>query len=348
MSTYTKGRQLKSSKAIKRNYTSDDVARLAGVSQATVSRVYAGGANVSDKKRKKILEAAEKLNYQPNAHARSLITRKTKIIGIVMRNIRDPFYSAVLEIFYNRFSPLGYHLIFVHSENEEIQEKEVVQLLEYNVAGVIITDAVLSPSAAKLFQRNDIGIVLFNRHVKNAKMSSVFCDNYLAAKQIATYLTELGHKNFAFISGPLNTSMTIDRLKGFKEVLNKRKIKNLIVVPGNYTYESGFNITQEIFTANKKIDCVFCINDITAIGAMDAIRSLGLSIPKDVSVFGFDNIRPAGWPTYSLTTWEQPLEDMVTRTVNILLDKINNNTESHQTLMMKGQLILRTSVGSKK
>ena len=142
--------------------------------------------------------------------------------------------------------------------------------------------------------------------------------------------------------------MTIDRLKGFREVLNKKKIKNLIVEPGNYTYESGFNITQEIFTGNKKIDCVFCINDITAIGAMDAIRTFGLSIPKDVSVFGFDNIRPAGWPTYSLTTWEQPLEDMVTRTVEILLDKINNSSTAQKALMMKGQLIVRTSVGSKK
>lgn len=222
----------------KKNYTSEDVAAMAGVSQSTVSRVFGGGANVSEKKRKKVMEIAEKLNYQPNAQARSLITRKTHIIGIVMRNIRDPFYSAVLEIFYNRFAPLGYHLIFIHSENEEIQEKEITKLLEYNVEAAIITDATLSSTAAQKLERNNINVVLFNRYSKSSRSSAVFCDNYMAAKQIALYLVETGHKYYAFISGPINTSTTIDRLKGFEEVLKEKNIKNFVIEPGNYTNEA--------------------------------------------------------------------------------------------------------------
>jgi DNA-binding LacI/PurR family transcriptional regulator len=332
----------------KKNYTSEDVAQMAGVSQSTVSRVFAGGANVSEKKRKKILEIADKLDYQPNAHARSLITRKTRIIGIVMRNIRDPFYSAVLEIFYNRLSVLGYDLVFINSENEEIQENEILRLLEYNIQGIIISDATLSAATAKKLERNDVEVLLFNRYVKNAKFNAVYCDNYLAAKQIATYLVEHGHKSFAFISGTSNTSTTIDRLKGFEEVLKDRNINDLVIESGNYSYESGFKAAQELMTKNREIDCIFCVNDITALGAMDAIRTIGLKIPEDVSVVGFDNIRMGEWPTYSLTTWEQPLEDMVTTAVQMLLGKINDKDTPRKALMMKGQMIVRNTVKIKK
>jgi DNA-binding LacI/PurR family transcriptional regulator len=333
---------------IKKNYTSKDVADLAGVSQATVSRVFAGETRVSDKKKKLIMEAADKLNYQPNAHARSLITKKTKIIGIVMRNIRDPFYTAVLEIFHNRLTPLGYQLIFINSENEIIEEAEIRKMLEYNVEGVVITDAVLSKAASEKFKHNEIPVLLFNRYTKDAEHSSVFCDNYLAAKQIASYLLKLGHQSFAFISGPSNTSTTIDRLKGFTEVLDKNDIHDLIISSGDYTYEGGFNAAQELIAKNLNLDCIFCVNDITALGAMDAIRTMGFKIPEDVSVVGFDNIRMGGWPPYSLSTWEQPLEDMVTRSVEILLERIADYSKSSKILRMTGQIIVRTSVKSKR
>ncbi|HVV03084.1 MAG TPA: LacI family DNA-binding transcriptional regulator [Puia sp.] len=333
---------------IKKSYTSQDVAAIAGVSQSTVSRVFAGNTNVSEKKRKKILAAAAKLDYKPNAHARSLITRKSMMIGIVMRNIRNPFYSAVLEIFHNRLSAKGYHLIFINSENEEIQEDEINRLLEYNVAGVIITDALLSSSASQKFKRYGISVVLFNRYTENLESSAVFCDNYMAAKQIATYLVELGHQSFAFISGPLDTSTTIDRLKGFKEVLEERKIKDLTIEPGHYTFESGFRSAQELLTKNKSIDCIIGGNDIIALGVMDAVRVLGLRIPDDISVVGFDNIRMAEWPSYSLTTWEQPLEEMTTSTVELLLQEIEEGNASSQVVMMKGHLVVRKTVRSRK
>jgi len=333
---------------VKKSYTSEDVAAIAGVSQSTVSRVFAGSTNVSEKKRKKILAAAAKLDYKPNAHARSLITRKSMMVGIVMRNIRNPFYSAVLEIFHNRLSARGYHLIFINSENEEIQESEITQLLEYNVEGVIITDALLSSSASQKFKRYGISVVLFNRYTEQLESSAVFCDNYLAAKQIATYLVEMGHKSFAFISGPSDTSTTIDRLKGFKEVLDERKIKDLTIEPGNYTFESGFRAAQELLTKNKNIDCIFCGNDIIALGVMDAIRLVGLRIPEDVSVVGFDNIRMSEWPSYALTTWEQPLEEMTTAAVELLLKEIGERDTAPQVVMMKGHLVVRNTVRAKK
>ncbi|MBZ4187487.1 LacI family DNA-binding transcriptional regulator [Niabella beijingensis] len=332
----------------KRNATSEDVAQLAGVSQATVSRVFAGGANVSEKKRKKILDAAAQLEYKPNAQARSLITRKTMMVGIIMRNIRDPFYSAVLEIFHTRLSPLGYQLIFNNSENEIIEEWEIAKLLEYNVEGIIVTDALLSEGATRKLKRSGIVSILFNRYAEGLNSSAVYCDNYLAAQQIATYLVEMGHRTFAFISGPRNTSTTVDRLKGFQEVLWERKIKDLTIIPGTYSYESGFESAQELLTRNKKIDCIFCGSDIIALGVMDAARLVGFRIPEDLSVVGFDNIRMLGWTPYPLTTWEQPLEEMVTSTVELLLKEIDDKNAVPRIIAMKGRLVIRNTVRKKK
>ena len=329
----------------KKNYTSQDVADMAGVSQSTVSRVFAGNTNVSAKKRKKILEVAEKLDYQPNAIARGLITNKTKMVGIVIKYFHNPFYSEVLSAFYNRLSSLGYHLIFINSDNDEIQASEINLLIDYKVEGVIITDAILSSSAAKKLSRNNTTVVLFNRYIKDSESKAVYCDNYFAGRQLATYLVEMGHKSIAFISGPFNTSTTIDRKQGFEEVLAERGLPPLHVESGIYTYESGFKAAQALVAMKKKVDCIFCANDITALGAIEAIREMGLNIPEDISVVGFDDINMANWPSYSLTTWKQPIDEMVDNAVKLLLGE---ETDQENVVKLKGNLVIRKSVKAKK
>lgn len=318
---------------------------MAGVSQSTVSRVFAGNTNVSAKKRKKILEVAEKLDYQPNAIARGLITNKTKMVGIVIKYFHNPFYSEVLSAFYSRLSSLGYHLIFINSDNDEIQASEINLLIDYKVEGVIITDAILSSSAAKKLSRNNTTVVLFNRYIKDSSSKAVYCDNYFAGRQLATYLVEMGHKSIAFISGPFNTSTTIDRKQGFEEVLSERGLPPLHVESGIYTYESGFKAAQALVAMKKKVDCIFCANDITALGAIEAIREMGLSIPEDISIVGFDDINMASWPSYSLTTWKQPIDEMVDNAVKLLLGE---ETNQENVVKLKGNLVVRKSVRAKK
>jgi len=329
---------------MKKVYTSQDVARLAGVSQSTVSRVYTPGVRVSEMKKNKIIKAAEKLGYRPNAMARALITRKSGMIGIIMRSLENPFYPAVLKQFQTGLSTLGYHLIFINTMNEEIEESEIARLLEYNVEGVIITDAQLSSSTSDKFRRYKIPVVLFNRYIKSSNSSSVCCDNYHASKVIGSYLVASNHKYFGFISGPSNTSTTADRLRGFREVLALKKIRNLVIEPGEFTYESGYKSTKEMLTKHKNIECIFCGNDIMAIGAIDAIRDMQLSVPKDISVVGFDNIAMSGWSPYDLTTWEQPINQMVEAAVNVLLTEIKNKKSKPQKIVIKGQMVLRSSV----
>lgn len=332
----------------KRPYTSEDVAIKAGVSQATVSRVFAGSANVSEKKRKKVLEVAQQLNYQPNAIARGLSTRRTQMIGIVVRDFRNPFYPAVLAKFYGSLSAKGYHLIFINAEEEYIGEKEISKLIDYNVDGVIITDALLSSPEAERFARHNIAVILFNRYSKQAPGSAVYSDNHLAGRQMATYLLGMGHKSFAFIAGPADASTSIDRRKGFEAVLKEKKMQALEVFPGHFSFESGFKSAQEILSESKRVDCIFCANDIIAIGAIEGIRQMGYRVPEDISVVGFDDIEMAAWPSYSLTTWSQPVDELVEETVNLLLRTINGETEESQTVVLKGRLIVRDTVKRKK
>lgn len=328
-------------------YTSKDVAKIAGVSQSTVSRVFSGNMNVSALKRDKVLKAAKEVSYYPNAIARSLTSRKTRLVGIVMRNIRNPFYSAVLEIFYSRFADLGYHLIFVNSESEIVDGSEIVKLLEYNVAGVIVSDATLSEDAAHKLMEKGISVVLFNRYVSDNVYNAVYCDNYLSAREIANYLVGLGHKSFAFLSGPEHSTITGDRLRGFEEELRKHGKDRFVVMHGADTYESGYEMAKELMKTNAKVDCIFGGNDIIALGVMDAIRQAGLKVPDDISVIGFDNIRMTTWESYLLTTWEQPLEEMITYSVQILTDLIEKRTTKTKRLMLDGKLIVRNTVKRK-
>ncbi|MFD2922305.1 LacI family DNA-binding transcriptional regulator [Halobacillus naozhouensis] len=328
----------------KRKVTATDVARLAGVSQSSVSRAFSKSSSVTEEKRKAIIEAANKLGYQPNAIARGLITNKSHIIGIVMRDIKNPFYPEVLEKFYSKLTKIGYQLIFINSMNHQIEEDEISRLIEYNAEAVIITDAILTSSAVERFVRNDIPIVLFNRYIPDSKCSAVSCKNYEAGKEIGKYLIEKGHQYPAFISGPFNTSTTIDRQRGYQEALAKGGISKLVIEDGNYTYEGGFKAATNLLRDHENIDSIFCGNDISAFGAIDAIKSAGKHVPEDISVIGFDDVQVSNWSPYSLTTWKQPVEEMVENTIRLLMEDLNGEKDTPEIIELDGYLVTRESV----
>ncbi|MGO4889589.1 LacI family DNA-binding transcriptional regulator [Anaerobacillus sp. MEB173] len=329
---------------VKKKVTAMDVAKLAGVSQPTVSRVFGSGANVSEGKRQRILEAAEKLGYQPNAIARGLTTNKTQMVGIVMKDIQNPFYPEVLERFYKELAKRGYHLLFINSDNDQVEENEISKLIEYNVEGVIITDALLSSSAAARFIRNDIVVVLFNRYIQDNYYSAVYCDNYSAGYEIGQYLIELGHRELAFISGPANTSTSYERKKGFEEAVLHEENVRLYIENGHYTYKGGYDAAIRLLNNHKNVEGIFCGNDISALGVMDAVRFLGYKVPDDISIVGFDDITMSSWTNYSLTTWKQPVEEMVQNTISILLNEIDGDNEIKSVKSIQGELIVRNSV----
>lgn len=325
---------------MKQGVTAKDVAKLAGVSQSSVSRVYFEGASVSAKTREKVLLAAKELGYRPNEFARSLITNQTKIIGLVMKGVQNPFYPQVLKQFTTSFKKEGYSVLFVHTNNEEIQKEDIEILLKYSVAGVVITDATLSLTVTEDFMNYRIPLVLFNRKIDNNKFYSVCCNNFEASKQIAEYLIKKGCSHMVYISGNENTSTSKEREIGFSAVLEKNKI-NYQKYVSDYTYEGGYNTTKQIIANTHIPHAFFVANDIMALGVIDALKEHGIAIPDETKVIGFDNIEMASWPTYNLTTWEQPITEMVEETVKYLLNEMDEYSGFSKNKEIDGALILR-------
>ncbi|MCH4824713.1 LacI family DNA-binding transcriptional regulator [Planococcus halocryophilus] len=325
---------------MKSTINAKDVAKLAGVSQSSVSRVYFEGAKVSKKTREKVLAAAEELGYRPNEFARSLITNRTKIIGLVMKGVQNPFYPQVLTQFTNSFKQHGYSVLFVHTNSDEIQTEDIETLLNYNVAGVVITDATMSLNVAESFKENQIPLVFFNRKLSRSNFYSVCCNNLNAGRAIAQYLIAEGLKNAVYISGNENTSTSLEREQGFSEVLEEHKISYTKYV-SDYTYEGGYKTALTISGKGNLPSAFFVANDIMALGVLDALRKQEIQVPEQVKVIGFDNISMSSWPAYELTTWEQPIEKMVEETVNYLLSEIAEYTGLAESVELDGEFVKR-------
>lgn len=325
---------------MKKLVTAKDVAKKAGVSQSSVSRVYFKGASVSKKTREKVLRAAEELGYRPNEFARSLITNRTKMIGLVMKGIQNPFYPQVLKLFTTSFKEKGYSILFVYTNNDEIQQSDIDVLLNYNVEGVIITDATMSLQATEDFKKHKIPLVFFNRKINDDSFQAICCNNLEAGKEIARFLIEKGNTNMLYISGNENTSTSREREEGFAEVLSRHNLTYQKYV-SDYTYESGYDTACWIIEKGERPDAFFVANDIMAFGVLDALQKYSILPGIDVDVIGFDNIEMAAWPRYNLTTWEQPIDEMVAQTVSYLLQEISEYTGLPNNIEVDGKLIQR-------
>ena len=324
--------------------TALDVARLVGVSQPTVSRVFSNVNIVTQETREKVMAAALQLGYKPNAIARSLTSQKTNIVGIVTR-LKQPFFISTLERFTNQLQKSGKQVLLFNNEPDQQLDDVLFRVLQYQVDALIITVATLSSKMADVCARQGTKVLLFNRYILGSEVSAVCCDNVESGRMVANYLLDTGHRRFAFLSGSEKVSTSLDRRKGFSDRLKERGISDLIIECGEYTYASGSELAKRLFLLDNPPDAIFCANDIMAIGAMDTIRyDLGLRIPEDVSIIGFDDIQESSWPTYSLTTVHQPLEKMVDAGMEVLLNSMENQDSQPILQLFKGEIVQRSTV----
>lgn len=325
--------------------TSIDVAALAGVSQSTVSRVFSELDKVSPDKRQRVLEAASELGYVPNAIARSLTTQRTNIVGIVMANLTSPFYPYVLEKFLQRFSQMQRQtLLFTTAPNQNIDEM-MPHIMQHRVDALIITSATLSTEMADQCLRYGIPVILFNRYILNSNANAVCTDNVEGGRVIANLLLDTGHQNIAYISGQPNVSTNTDREKGFSDRMRERGLTEWLREEGDFFYQSGYDSAIRLLTRPDRPDAIFCASDNMALGAMDAARyGLGLRVPEDVSIVGFDDMPMSAWSAYQLTTMAQMVDQMVDETIDIMLEKIEDPDSKPILRLVPGRLIIRNSV----
>ncbi len=336
---------------LKSSVTSIDVARLADVSQSAVSRSFTPGASVSDGTRRKVMDAARKLGYRPNAHARSLITKRSRIIGLVLSYLENLFYPVALEHLAKRLQRDGYHVLLFVTDTQNADEL-VDEILQYHVDGIVLAATTLSSGLAQRCADAAIPVVLFNRVMAAGgagagTVSSVRSDNVAGGRAVARHLADTGHQRVAYIAGHEESSTNLERERGFRDGLAERGLRIWARGVGNYDFEQARSAARELFKPGaERPDAVFVASDHMAFAVMDALRfELGLRIPADVSVVGFDNVPQADWGSYRLTTVEQPVQPMIEATVGLLQKYLrDDHSPQSENVIVPGQLVLRDSV----
>lgn len=333
---------------MKPNVTSFDVARLAQVSQSAVSRTFTPGASVSEATRKRVLDAAQKLGYRPNAHARSLITKRSRIIGLVLSAMENLFYPVALQRLAERLQRDGYHVLLFVNHNPNADDL-VSEILQYHVDGIVLAAATLSSALARNCADASIPVVLFNRVMATGSagaVSSVRSDNIAGGRAVAQFLAQAGHQRVAFIAGNEESSTNLEREKGFREGLADAGLHIWARATGNYDFEQARRAALDLFRSGQDHpDAIFVASDHMAFAVMDALRhELKLRVPDDVSVIGFDNVPQAAWASYRLTTVEQPVDPMIEATVAVLQEYLRDDTPPvARNIVVPGELIVRES-----
>lgn len=303
-----------------KNASAADVARAAGVSVSAVSRAFTVGASISPRMRTRVLEAAERLNYVPNAMARSLMTQRTHLVGVIMSNFSNPIYLTVLDAFTRILQQRGLRMILLNVQPDEDLDATARMIMEYGIDGLVVSAGAISPFLTGKCIARRIPLVAFLRQPRRSKLHVVCADNRAGGIVAARHLIEAGHRRLGFIGGPRTASTSEARLRGFRDAAAEAGATVTAVDFGNaYSFDEGKAAARRLLSGPARPSGLFCAADMLALGAMDCARhELGLSVPGDLSVIGFDNIALAAAESYRLSTIAQPVEEMVIEAVNLL------------------------------
>lgn len=328
--------------------TSLQVAQLAGVSQSAVSRVFTPGASVSKKTEEKVRKAAAELGYRPNVLARAMVSGKSRIIGLVVAYLDNYFYPEALEKLSNALQEQGYHaLIFMASRTAGNIDTVMEEILDYQVDGVILASVAMSSDIVTRCQQAGVPVVLFNRSQDIEGVTTVTSDNYAGGRKVAEFLVAGGHERIAYIAGWQGASTQRDREAGFRAALTDAGQELFARDVGEFHTEKARAAARRMFDVapDQRPDAVFVANDHMALAVMDVIRfELGLRVPEDVSVVGYDDVPPAGWPAFNLTTIRQRANLMVAETVAALFEHIDTpDVAEPRKVAIDGPLVVRTS-----
>jgi DNA-binding LacI/PurR family transcriptional regulator len=332
-------------KPSRRYPSSTDVARLAGVSQSAVSRAFSEGKSVSEETSRKVFKAAKKLGYSPNFIPRILLKHRSHLVAVVISGTSNPFYALALEEFTKALQKTGHQVLLVHVDSDHSLDGVVPRLASYRVDAIVSALPVLSKAAALAFARIKIPTISFNTPVKNRWVTSVCADSAGGAGAVADLFVERGARSFAFVGGSEGSYAANERLRGYRSRLREHGFVSVAVAAGDFLYDGGFNAVLALRERGPIPQAIFCANDLMAIGALDALRrSLGLRVPQDVLVAGFDDVPEASWGAYDLTTVVQDGPSMVAEAMSILQSMMSSSGSAGGILrVVPGRLIERST-----
>lgn len=325
--------------------TSREVAKLAGVSQSTVSRVINDVPGVTAATRDRVRAVVEEHGYRPNAAARSLITRRTQTVGVLTSDITNFYYPALLDQFERSLRERGYRLVLVATEVDAVEDGDAVRMLmEHGVDGVVFASPQIdSPAVADLAGRN-FPVVLVNRYVDDVDVDRVVAANVAGAQAAVEHLIELGHRRIGYVAGLELSTTDRDRRQGYDVALRAAKLPHgaHLVARGDFGFASGEPALGELLDRDDPPTAVLCSNDMMAFGALHGALARGLSVPREISIVGFDDVAIASARFVDLTTVRQPIGEMASRAVDLLLKRIEEperptvQVEAPVTLIVRG------------
>jgi DNA-binding LacI/PurR family transcriptional regulator len=331
-------------KTNKKRVTSYDVAKAAGVSQSAVSRAYRPGLSVSAKTKDKVMKAAKKLGYKPNAIARMLITKRSGMVAVIISSMANLVYPELLSRLTAHLSERGVKVLLFTLDAAEQLEGLLEQIWTYQVDGVIALAAHFDYADIAQFEAHDVPFVLYNRQLFNYGVNSVSVDHEQGIRQLVDLLVEARNQEYLVLSGPEDSDVANVRREIALSNLARHGFNDVPVLVGDFTYQSGKDCFSTWMKDHPAPDAVICSNDSMAIGCMDEARGVhGLKIPEQLSVVGFDGIHAAFWSGYELTTIRQPVNQMAKAAVDILMDRLEEPGTPAEKRVLAGSLVRGTS-----
>lgn len=325
-----------------------DVAKAAGVSAATVSRVMNGSPLVNEETATRIREIAGKLGYSTNSLGRSLVTGKTHTIGVVVTTISDPFVAEVVSGVEDVAKQRGFSVILSCSEADPEREVAVARMFrERRVDGILATASRVGATYLPLMSEMKVPIVLINHFDTDRYAHSVMIDNVAGAREVTHHLIDLGHRRIGYVGDQFGLHSDSDRFAGYRQALAESDIPYdpQLVAHGDGKPEGGMRAMTRLLALRKRPSAVFCYNDMSALGTLRAIQEHGLRVPEDMSVVGFDDLFLASYTRPPLTTLRQPMREMGQRAMTILL-KLLGGEKSDHLVIVPGQLVIRSSTAT--
>jgi DNA-binding LacI/PurR family transcriptional regulator len=328
--------------------TVTDVAKKAGVSVSTAARVLSGRGYASEETRRVVLEAAKELGYVPNQIARSLRTRQTRMLGLLIGDVENSFYSTIARNVESVTKEAGYHVVLCNSDDDPETEREYLKLLEgMRVDGLIVTPTLKNRVHLARLMDKGIVIVQMDRRVERLAADAIVVDNEAGAASAVAHLVEAGHTRIGILTGELEVPTASQRLAGFRRALVEHgiAIQESLIKSGSFHREHAIEDATELINAEPSPTAIFAANNILAEAALIALGQQGLRVPRDVSIVAFDDVPWMGMVDPSVTTLRQPIADMARSAAELVLRRLREGRQGPpSTIVFRTQLIERDSV----
>jgi LacI family transcriptional regulator len=340
------------SPAAMKDATVRDVARRAGVSAMTVSRVINGGAGVRPETRRRVEKAVSELDFVPNGVARGLMSSRSGTLGLIVTDIVNPFFATVVRGAETVARRAGYRLLLCNSEGDlELERQYVADMISHRVEGLLIAP-VGDQSKANLVSlaRRGFPFVLIDRSIPGLPCDLVQADSVAAAQKLMTHLISVGHRSIAMITEPDNVSTARERMQGCVAAFKTAglRFKPGLIVRTTANRDGGYHAMQQILGFDPRPTAVFAVNNMTALGAMQAIRERGLAVPNDIALVCFDDVEHLAVHSPFLTVIDQPTEMFGTLAAQLVLERIGGDPGSPpRSVILQAELLVRESCGAK-